>query len=74
MTPKTSPPDELGAAHCSACRDLSQRGDHFPWHCPSCGEWETTYRTEATWWESFWKGWGDYGAFECPRCSHRYPL
>ena len=52
----------------------SQRGDYFPWHCPNCGEWETTQRVRTTWWENRWKNWGDYGAFECPRCSHRYPL
>lgn len=51
-----------------------QRGNHFLWHCPSCGEWETTYRTEATWWERFWKGWGSFGAMECPRCNHRYEI
>ncbi len=58
----------------SALREHPQRGDHFPWHCPNCGEWETTQRVHTTWWENFWKGWGDFGAFECPRCSHRYPL
>jgi hypothetical protein len=51
---------------------LVKRGDHFPWHCPSCGEWETTHRVEPTWWESFYKGWEK--VMECPRCSHRYPL
>jgi len=50
-----------------------ERGDHFPWHCPSCGEWETTHRVEPTWWESVFKNW-EYGAMACPRCSHRYPL
>lgn len=49
-----------------------ERSDHSPWHCPSCGEWETTHRVEPTWWESSYKGWEK--VMECPRCSHRYPL
>lgn len=58
--------------HAMEAGGLVKRGDHSPWHCPSCGEWETTHRVEPTWWESSYKGWEK--VMECPRCSHRYPL
>jgi hypothetical protein len=54
--------------------NYSRRGNYFPWWCPSCGEWETTYPVRATWWENFWKGWEDFAVFLCPRCSHRYSI
>lgn len=38
--------------------------------CPQCGERETIIAMPTTFKESMWDGWD--GAWECPRCSHRW--